>query len=49
MLVGAGSVLGVALLALAAIMALTAVVGFCPLYPLLGISTCPLGKTTTTA
>ena len=37
--VGAGSVLGIVLLAVAAIMALTAVVGMCPLYRVLGIST----------
>ena len=37
--VGAGSVLGIVLLAVAAIMALTAVVGMCPLYSILGTST----------
>jgi hypothetical protein len=37
--VGAGSVLGIVLLAVAAIMALTAVVGMCPLYSVFGIST----------
>ena len=37
--VGAGSVLGIVLLAVAAIMALTAVVGMCPLYSVIGIST----------
>ena len=46
LLVGPGSVLGIVLLAVAAIMALTALVGFCPLYPLLGISTCRVHKTT---
>lgn len=38
-LVGVGSVAGIALLALAGVMTVTAVVGFCPLYRLLGIST----------
>ena len=37
--VGAGSVLGVVLLVVAVIMALTAVVGMCPLYSVIGIST----------
>jgi hypothetical protein len=36
---GAGSVLGIILLVVAAVMLATAVVGFCPLYRLLGIST----------
>lgn len=35
-----GTVLGVGLLAVAVIMAGTAITGFCPLYRLLGISTC---------
>jgi hypothetical protein len=37
--VGLGSLPGILLLAVAAIMALTAVVGMCPLYSVLGIST----------
>jgi hypothetical protein len=37
--VGAGSVLGIVLLVVAAIMLATAAVGFCPLYKLFGIST----------
>jgi hypothetical protein len=37
--VGAGSELGIVLLAVAAIVALTAVVRMCPLYGVLGIST----------
>lgn len=39
-LAGFGSVLGIVLLAVAAIMALTAAVGSCPLYRLVGVSTC---------
>lgn len=42
--VGAGTVLGVVLLVLAAIMALTAVAGSCPLYRLVGLSTCPINR-----
>jgi len=37
--VGASSVLGLVLLIVAAILLVTATVGFCPLYRLLGIST----------
>ena len=37
--VGASSVLGVVLVIVAAILVVTAAVGFCPLYRLLGIST----------
>ena len=37
--VGASSVLGVLLFAVAGILIVTAAVGFCPLYRLLGIST----------
>lgn len=37
----AGSVLSVVALVLAAVMVATSAVGFCPLYSLLGISTCP--------
>lgn len=40
--VGIGSVGGIVLLAVAVIMAGTAAVGFCPLYRLVGVSTCPL-------
>ena len=39
--VGFGEVLGIVLLALAAIMVLTSAVGFCPLYRPFGIKTCP--------
>jgi hypothetical protein len=38
-LIGAGSLLGIILLALGAIMLLTATVGICPLYTLFGIDT----------
>ena len=37
--VGASSVLGIVLFVVAAILLVTAAVGFCPLYRLLGIST----------
>lgn len=37
--VGAGTILGVIALVVAAILVATAAVGFCPLYALLGIST----------
>lgn len=36
---GAGSVLGIVLIALSAILLVTAAVGFCPLYRVLGLST----------
>lgn len=42
--VGAGSVAGIILLVVAAIMLLTAAVGFCPLYRLLRIDTLSWGK-----
>lgn len=38
---GIGSGGGIALLALGAIMVVTASVGFCPLYRMFGLSTCP--------
>ena len=38
--VGVGSIGGIILLVVAAIMIVTALLGFCPLYRLLGISTC---------
>lgn len=45
-LVGIGSVPGIALLAVAGILLVTAAVGFCPLYRVFGISTCrvPAGR-----
>lgn len=39
--IGAGSVLGIVLLAVAAIMLATSAAGFCPLYALLRLRTCP--------
>lgn len=39
---GPGTVGGIVLLAVAAIMVVTAATGFCPLYRLIGIDTCPL-------
>lgn len=41
---GASSVLGIVMLVVAAVLAGTAAVGFCPLYRLLGLSTCPVQK-----
>lgn len=37
--VGAGSILGIVLLVVAAVLLVTAAVGFCPLYRLVGMST----------
>jgi hypothetical protein len=37
--------LGIVLVVLAAIFLLTSLVSFCPLYTLVGISTCPVEKT----
>jgi hypothetical protein len=45
-IVGAGSVGGIVLLVVGAIMLVTAAVGFCPLYRVLGLSTCPMPKGT---
>lgn len=39
--IGAGSVPGIVLLAVAAIMLATSAVGFCPLYALLRLNSCP--------
>ena len=36
--------LGIVLLVLAGVFVLTSIIGFCPLYALLGISTCPTKK-----
>ena len=41
-LVGASSIVGIVLLVVAAIMLVTAAVGWCPLYSLFGISSCPM-------
>jgi hypothetical protein len=38
--VGASTVLGIVLLVIAAVLLVTAATGFCPLYRVLGISTC---------
>ncbi|HWS58528.1 MAG TPA: DUF2892 domain-containing protein [Actinotalea sp.] len=40
--VGVGSVLGVVLVVLAVVLLVTAAVGFCPLYRVFGLSTCPV-------
>lgn len=40
-----GGLPGIILLAAAVILALTSVVGFCPMYTVLGINTCPARKT----
>ncbi len=39
-LVGFGSLVGIVLLVVAAVMLVTAAVGFCPLYRVFGINTC---------
>ena len=39
-IVGIGSVAGIVLLVVGAVMLVTAATGFCPLYRVLGISTC---------
>jgi hypothetical protein len=39
-LLGAGSILGIVLLVVAAVMAVTAATGFCPLYALFRVDTC---------
>ena len=39
--IGIGSLWGIVLLVVAAVLLVTAVVGFCPLYRLVGMSTCP--------
>jgi hypothetical protein len=41
---GFGSVGGVLLLVVGAVLAVTAAVGFCPLYRVLGVSTCPVAR-----
>lgn len=40
--VGFGTVGGIVLLVVAGIMLVTAAVGFCPLYAVFGVSTCPV-------
>ena len=42
--VGFGSTIGIVLLVVAAIMAVTAAVGSCPLYRLVGVNTCPVDQ-----
>ena len=42
LLAGAGSILGIILLVVAVVLLLTATSGFCPLYRVLGMSTCPV-------
>jgi UPF0716 family protein affecting phage T7 exclusion len=44
LLVGAGNVLGIVLLVVAAVMLATALAGFCPLYRLLKVNTCSRQK-----
>lgn len=48
-LVGPGGWLAVVLYALAAVMLVTASIGFCPLYAPLGLRTCPMPKDSTPA
>jgi hypothetical protein len=40
--VGFGTVGGIVLLVVAGVMVVTAAVGFCPLYAVFGVSTCPV-------
>ena len=47
--VGVGTVWGIVLLVVAAVMVVTAAVGFCPLYRLFGISTCKVPNSTSVA
>ena len=47
-LVGPTTVIGIVLLVVAAILVVTAAVGFCPLYRLFGASTRPVQASTTT-
>ena len=39
------STLGIILLVLAGVFSLTSAIGFCPLYSIVGISTCPVKRT----
>lgn len=42
--VGVGTVGGIVLLVLGGVLVVTAAVGFCPLYRVFGINTCPVRK-----
>lgn len=42
LLIGLGSVLGIVLAVVGAILLVTAAVGFCPIYRVFGLSTCPV-------
>ena len=44
LMTGLGSVGGILMLVVAAILLVTAATGFCPLYRVLGLSTCPVDK-----
>lgn len=41
--VGVGAAIGIVLLVIAAVLLLTALVSFCPIYALLGIDSCSIG------
>lgn len=43
-LTGFSSVLGIVLLGVGAVLVVTALTGFCPLYRVLGLSTCPVRR-----
>jgi len=45
--VGFGSVFGIVLAVVAVVMLVTAAVGFCPLYRVFGLSTCPVNTSAT--
>jgi len=44
LVLGIGTVGGILLLVVGGILAVTAAVGFCPLYRVLGMNTCPVSK-----
>ena len=44
--VGLGSVVGIVLLVVGIVLVVTAIAGFCPLYGLLGLRTCPVENRT---
>lgn len=48
-LVGFGSVLGIVLAVVGVVMLVTAAVGFCPLYRVFGLSTCPMDHSATSS
>lgn len=43
-LTGIGTVLGIVLVVVSAVLVVTAFTGFCPLYRVIGLSTCPVRR-----